>query len=69
MMFPKLHFFIHFTVFLALLLAAALVATAQTHAETRTTATVHGHVSDPTGAMIAKAEISITTSAGTTAAP
>ena len=77
-MYSKLHSFVHFTI--ALLFAVAAVASAhgqdaapdppapaaQVRAQApATTATLRGHVADPTGALIPGATISITTSAGT----
>lgn len=66
-MYSKLHYFIRFMI--ALTLGAATVAPAYGQAPTpaaaTATATLRGHITDPTGALIPGAKISITTSAGT----
>jgi hypothetical protein len=62
--YSKLHCFIHFLIVLALSLGSAL--SAQTpNAAPAATATLRGHISDPTGALIPGAKIDIVTSAGT----
>ncbi len=61
-MYSKLHFMIHLLVALMLGLAA-LAARAQTPA-TPTTATLHGHVADPSGALIPGARVTVTTVMG-----
>jgi hypothetical protein len=73
--YPKLHCLIHFLVALALTMASlasaqappttAPLATPQSAAAPVTTATVRGHISDPTGALIPGATITITNAAGT----
>ncbi len=60
-MYSKLHCLIHFLIALALG-AAALIAA---HAQAPPAATVRGHISDQTGALIPGAVITVTTSAGT----
>ncbi|HET7103991.1 MAG TPA: carboxypeptidase regulatory-like domain-containing protein [Terracidiphilus sp.] len=65
-MYFKLHWLVHFLVGTALGLACLLGAHAEA-ADSATTATVHGHVSDPSGARIAKAQITIATASGTAA--
>ena len=75
-MLPKSYSFTHLLV--ALVLGVAGVAAAQAQAPAlvtpaapatpAATATVHGHIADPTGALIPGATITITTSAGTQAA-
>ena len=64
-MYLKWRSFIHLSIALAFSLVAVLTVPAQTSTPETTTATLHGHISDPTGAMIAGAKIDITTSAGT----
>jgi hypothetical protein len=70
-----LRVFILFTISLALACAAGLAADAQTpaaqaqtlpSAATATTATLHGHIADPTGALIPGAKVTISTPAGIT---
>ncbi|HLY39920.1 MAG TPA: carboxypeptidase regulatory-like domain-containing protein [Terracidiphilus sp.] len=56
---------IHFGVVLAIGLVLGLGANAQTPPPSDSTATLHGHVTDPTGALIPGAMVKITTSAGT----
>jgi hypothetical protein len=69
-LYSKLHCFIHFIVVLAICLASLAAARAQapTAAPMQTpaaaTATLRGHISDPTGALIPGAAIAITTPAG-----
>jgi len=60
------HCFIHFLVALAMGLAAFAAAHAQAPAQKQaaTTGAVHGHIADPTGALLPGAKITITTSAG-----
>ncbi|MFZ0747299.1 MAG: carboxypeptidase regulatory-like domain-containing protein, partial [Terracidiphilus sp.] len=60
----RFHCFIHFVVALMLGLAAVIAAHAQTTPQPAT-ASLHGHVTDQTGALIPGAEITVTTSAGT----
>src|ERR1035437_3745854 len=66
----KLHCFIHLLVAAALCLAGVAAAQGQapTKAVTAATATVHGHIADPTGALIPGASITVTTSVGNTVA-
>ena len=71
-MYSKPHCFIHFVIALALGLTGVLAAHGQTTAPTvaataapAATATLRGHISDPTGALIPGVTIAITTSAGT----
>jgi hypothetical protein len=61
-----LHSFIYFLVAIALGLAAFAAAHSQAPAEKAavTTATVHGHVADPTGALLPGAKITVTTTTG-----
>jgi hypothetical protein len=61
---PKLHLFIHFLIAMALAFASLLSARAQT-LPAAATATLHGRVSDPTGALIPGAKIEVDTFAGT----
>ncbi len=69
-MYPRLHFFIHFLIALAFALANVFAAQAQTPAPAGppATATVHGRITDPTGALIPGATIEVVTSAGTAVA-
>ncbi len=64
---PRLHCFIHFLIALALGLAS-LAAHAQSPnapaASGASTATIHGHIADQTGALIPGAKVSITTADG-----
>jgi hypothetical protein len=76
--YSKLHCFTHFLIALTLGLAAAVSAQAQTIAAPASdatttvspiatpaaTASLHGHIADPTGALIPGATVTITTSAG-----
>ena len=62
----RLHLFIHFVIALVLGLASLVAAHAQTAAPPAT-ATLHGHVTDPTGALIPGADVIVTTSTGTAA--
>jgi Carboxypeptidase regulatory-like domain len=48
-------------------LAAANIGNGQTATAPPTTATLHGHVSDPSGALIPGAKVTVTTATGTTA--
>ncbi|MGB7548715.1 MAG: carboxypeptidase regulatory-like domain-containing protein [Terracidiphilus sp.] len=57
----RLQCFIHFAIALMLALAAVIAANAQAAAP----ATLHGHVTDQTSALIPGAQVTITTSAGT----
>jgi hypothetical protein len=61
----KLHCIVYFFAILALSLAAVAVAQEQISAPAVAAATVRGHISDPTGALIPGAKITIITSAGT----
>ncbi len=68
-MYSKLHRFTHFSIAVVLLLAAALAVRAQTPApaqavNTSATATLYGHIADPTGARIPGAGITVSTAAG-----
>ncbi len=74
-MHSKLWVFIHFTISLALACAVGLTATAETSAAQApvstalaSTATLRGHIADPTGAMIPGAKVTIATPAGITVA-
>ncbi len=76
-MYSKLHGFIYVSIVLALGCCAAAAAQAQTStAQAQTpalsapgaTATLRGHVADPTGALIPGATVTITTAAGTAVA-
>ena len=64
-MYPKLHCFIHFLLAIALGFVA-LTAQAQSVAPARAagTATLRGHVADPTGALIPGARITVTNALG-----
>jgi hypothetical protein len=76
--YSKLHCFTHFLIALTLGLAAAVSAQAQTvaappsgaktavspSAPPAATASLHGHIADPTGALIPGATVNITSSAG-----
>ena len=81
-MYPRLHFIIHFLVAIAIALAAALsalgqapsaappVQTSAPPAQANTaagTVSVHGHITDQTGALIPGAKITIIDAAGNTA--
>ncbi len=59
----RLHHFIHFLVALMLGFATFLAAHAQT-ASPPATATLHGHVTDPSGALIPGADVTVTTATG-----
>jgi len=72
--YSRLHGFIHFSIALALSCAVGLAAHAQTPAVQAqppasstpvATATLRGHIADPTGALIPGAKVTIATSAGT----
>jgi hypothetical protein len=64
--YPKLRCFIRLSILLILSLVTVLSASAQSSdATASTTATLRGHISDPTGAMIAGAKVTVNTSAGT----
>ena len=60
----RLHHFIHFLIATALALAFMVAAHGQAN-DSPLTATLHGHVTDPSGALIPGAKITILTSAGT----
>jgi hypothetical protein len=62
----RLHYFIHLLIAFVLGLASLIAAQAQT-APPATTATLHGHVTDPTGALIPGADVIVTTSTGVAA--
>ena len=70
-MYSKLHSFHLFLIALMLGFAGALTAQGQTPVQTPastapvTTATLRGHIADPTGALIPGADVTIVTSAGT----
>ena len=61
-MYLRFHCFVHFVIALMLGLAA-IAAHAQTEAPPAT-ATLHGHVTDPSGALIPGAKVSVSTPAG-----
>ncbi|MGD0731635.1 MAG: carboxypeptidase regulatory-like domain-containing protein [Terracidiphilus sp.] len=64
-MHAKLQGFIHLSLFIALGLSAVLAAQGQTAAPAvSTTATLRGHIADPTGALIPGATVAVTTPAG-----
>ncbi|MDE3187478.1 MAG: TonB-dependent receptor [Acidobacteriota bacterium] len=64
----RLHFFIHFLIALVLAFASLVGAHAQTAAPApAATATLHGHVTDQTGALIPGADVIVTTATGTAA--
>ena len=60
----RLYHLLHFVVAMALALASSVVAAGQTPAAPPATATVHGHVTDPTGALIPGAVVTVTTASG-----
>ncbi len=62
-MYAKLHCFIHFVIALAICMASVAAAHSQTPASVAT-ATLHGHIADPTGALIPGAKISILNATG-----
>jgi uncharacterized membrane protein YgcG len=63
--YPKLHSLLHFSIALLVGLAGVIAVQGQTPVPVpATTATIRGHVSDPTGAFIPSATITISTSAG-----
>lgn len=64
-MYPRVHCVIHFLIAMALAFASILTAEGQTAPAAPATATLHGRVIDPTGALIPGAEIEVDTSAGT----
>ncbi len=66
-MYSKLHCFLHLLVALALVPATLVPAHSQASAPKAvvSTASLHGNVADPTGAMLPGAKITVTTSAGT----
>jgi hypothetical protein len=66
--YSKLHSFIHYSVALLVCLTGALTVQGETPEAAQApaaTASVRGHISDPTGAFIPGATITVTTSAGT----
>ena len=65
-MYTRLHYFVHFLIAMALGLAsfAAAHAQAPTQKPAATTGSLHGHISDPTGALLPGAKITVTTTAG-----
>ena len=69
-MYLKLHYFIHCLIAMALALTVLAAANSQTPVQKPAvkTATVHGHIADPTGALLPGAKISVTTAAGTVVA-
>jgi Carboxypeptidase regulatory-like domain len=64
--YSRLHYFVHFLVALALGLHTFVAAHSQAPAQkpAAATASIHGNVADPTGAMLPGAKITVTTSAG-----
>ena len=65
-MYSRLHSFVHFPIALALGLTTLGAAYAQAPAPKpgATTASVHGHIADPTGALLPGAKITVTTTTG-----
>ncbi len=61
--YAKLHYFIHFVVALAIFAASLAVGHSQTPAPALT-GTLHGHIADPTGALLPGAKITVATQAG-----
>ena len=55
----------HFLIALAILLVASAALHSQASASVSATASLHGHISDPTGALIPGAQVDITTLSGT----
>jgi Carboxypeptidase regulatory-like domain len=62
--YSKLHFVIHFVVAVAIAFASILEAQAPIPATPDGTATIRGHIADPTGALIPGAKITITNALG-----
>jgi len=62
----RIHCIIHFLIALALGIAS-LAAHGQTAPATASTATIHGHIADQTGALIPGAKVIVTTADGKTA--
>ncbi len=69
-MYSRLHCLIHFIVALTVSLALTIAASGQAPqaVQTEPTGALHGHVTDPSGALIPGAQITIATAAGVTAA-
>lgn len=63
---PRLHLLIHFAVALAVTLASAVASYGQA-AAAPATASLHGHITDPTGALIPGAAVIVTNNAGAVA--
>jgi hypothetical protein len=68
--YSRLHYFTHFLVALALGLAAFAAAHSQAPAQKPAipSASIHGHVADPSGALLPGAKITVATAAGSTVA-
>jgi len=66
LVYPKLHCIVQFAIAVALAAASFFAAQAQTPAPAAppTTATIRGHLTDPTGALIPAAKVTIATAAG-----
>ncbi len=64
-MYLRFHCVIHFLIAAIVAFAVNVAAKAQTADQPAPTATLHGHVTDPSGALIPGAQVKITTSAGT----
>jgi hypothetical protein len=64
--YPRLQCIVHFTIAVALAAASFLAAQAQAPAPAGppTNATIRGHITDPTGALIPSAKVTIATAAG-----
>ena len=69
-MYSRLHCLIHFIVALTVSLALTIAASGQAPqaVQTEPTGALHGHVTDPSGALIPGAQITIATATGVTAA-
>ncbi len=65
-MYLRFHYFLHFII--ALMLGLAAIAAHGQSAAPATTATLHGHVTDQTGALIPGAKITVATATGTAVA-
>ncbi|MDR3736959.1 MAG: carboxypeptidase regulatory-like domain-containing protein [Acidobacteriaceae bacterium] len=63
-MYPRLHFMLHFVVAVAVSLASVVAANAQETAAAPATASLHGHITDPSGALIPGAAVTLTSAAG-----
>ncbi len=64
-MYLRFHCMLHLLIATVVAFALSAAAKAQTADPPATTATLHGHITDPSGALIPGAQVSIVTSAGT----